>query len=967
MRNLISFAIIAASLMLTACSQYKYETVDGDPTKTRIYTLDNGLKVYLSVNDKQPRIQTFIAVNVGGKNDPAETTGLAHYFEHLMFKGTEQFGTSNYQAEKPMLDEIERLFEVYRTTDDSCRRAELYRQIDSISYEASKLAIPNEYDKLMSIIGASGTNAFTSQDITAYVEDIPSNQIENWAKIQADRFQHPVIRLFHTELETIYEEKNMSLTKDDRKVLEALDAALFPHHPYGTQTVLGSQEHLKNPSITNVKNYHRTYYVPNNMAICMSGDFNPNEAIRAIDKYFGDMKPNPELPKLQYEKEQPITSPIVKDVYGLEAENITLAWRLPAATDKSNDIAQMADYILNNGTAGLFDLDLLQGQRLLSCYSYANLQPDYGSFVMNGRPKDGQTLDEVRELLLAEVAKLRNGEFDDDLIEATVNNLKLQEMNLIEDNYSRAYMQVNAFNNGEDWADVVGRLDRMAKITKEDIMAWANTYLADNNYVAVYKRIGEDKGIQKIAAPKITPIETNRNAQSDFLVEMQQTPIRGIEPVFVDYKKDLSQLKAKAETNVLYKHNDVNDLATVVFTYDKGAIADPALPYAAGYLGYLGTEEKTAEELAMEMYKLACSYSISVEAEETSISIFGLGENIGKAIDVVEDFIRNAVPDEAILANYKDNAVQARKNSKLSQGACFGRLQNYTMIGKEMIDHITLDNGELAALTSSSLLGKLRGLMECEHEILYYGPADKDELLATIDAHHYIADEPAPLEKEYLTYRQPGERSKVFLTDYDANQLYYLQYSNRGEKFDLAADPAITMYDEYFGGGMNAIVFQEMREARALAYSAFALLTTPADLSQPYTYYAYIATQNDKMQQAIEAFDDIINNMPLSQQAFDIAKQAIITRLKTERVTGSGVLWDYRQARDLGLDEPRDKQLYEKLQDMTLDDVAATQSRWVKDRRYDYAILGRTDELDTDYLKTLGDVEEVTLEEIFGY
>ena len=499
MRKLISFAIIAASLMLTACSQYRYETVEGDPTKTRIYTLDNGLKVYLSVNDKQPRIQTFIAVNVGGKNDPAETTGLAHYFEHLMFKGTEQFGTSNYQAEKPMLDEIERLFEVYRTTDDSCRRAELYRQIDSISYEASKLAIPNEYDKLMSIIGASGTNAFTSQDITAYVEDIPSNQIENWAKIQADRFQHPVIRLFHTELETIYEEKNMSLTKDDRKVLEALDAALFPHHPYGTQTVLGSQEHLKNPSITNVKNYHRTYYVPNNMAICMSGDFNPNEAIRAIDKYFGDMKPNPELPKLQYEKEQPITSPIVKDIYGLEAENITLAWRLPAATDKSNDIAQMADYILNNGTAGLFDLDLLQGQRLLSCYSYANLQPDYGSFVMNGRPKDGQTLDEVRELLLAEVAKLRNGEFDDDLIEATVNNLKLEEMNLIEDNSSRAYMQVVAFNNGEDWADVVGRLDRMAKITKEDIMAWANTYLADNNYVAVYKRIGEDKGIQKIA------------------------------------------------------------------------------------------------------------------------------------------------------------------------------------------------------------------------------------------------------------------------------------------------------------------------------------------------------------------------------------------------------------------------------------------------------------------------------------
>ena len=245
--------------LAASCSQYRYETVANDPLGTKIYTLDNGLKVYMSVNKETPRIQTYIAVKVGGKNDPSETTGLAHYFEHLMFKGTEQFGTSDYAAEKPMLDEIESLFEVYRKTSDETERNSIYRRIDSISYEASKLAIPNEYDKLMSLIGAGGTNAFTSQDMTVYVEDIPSNQIENWARIEADRFKHPVIRGFHTELETIYEEKNMSLTQDSRKIWEALDAALFPNHPYGTQTVLGTQEHLKNPSITNVKNYHRTW------------------------------------------------------------------------------------------------------------------------------------------------------------------------------------------------------------------------------------------------------------------------------------------------------------------------------------------------------------------------------------------------------------------------------------------------------------------------------------------------------------------------------------------------------------------------------------------------------------------------------------------------------------------------------------------------------------------------------------
>ena len=332
MKRILFPAVIAIMALAASCSQYRYETVANDPLGTKIYTLDNGLKVYMSVNKETPRIQTYIAVKVGGKNDPSETTGLAHYFEHLMFKGTEQFGTSDYAAEKPMLDEIESLFEVYRKTSDETERNSIYRRIDSISYEASKLAIPNEYDKLMSLIGAGGTNAFTSQDMTVYVEDIPSNQIENWARIEADRFKHPVIRGFHTELETIYEEKNMSLTQDSRKIWEALDAALFPNHPYGTQTVLGTQEHLKNPSITNVKNYHRTWYVPNNMAICLSGDFDPDKMVEVIEKYFGDMQPNPELPVLDFKQEEPIESPVVREVSGPEAENIMIGWRLPKGT-----------------------------------------------------------------------------------------------------------------------------------------------------------------------------------------------------------------------------------------------------------------------------------------------------------------------------------------------------------------------------------------------------------------------------------------------------------------------------------------------------------------------------------------------------------------------------------------------------------------------------------------------------------
>ena len=387
-------AVMAVAVLLSAgsCAKYKYETVKGDPLKTKIYTLDNGLKVYMSVNKETPRLQTYIAVRVGSKDDPHETTGLSHYLEHLMFKGTESVGTSDYQAEKPLLDEIRDLFEVYRTKTDPAERIAIYHKIDSVSYEASKIAIPNEYDKLMSVIGATGSNAFTSSDMTVYQEDIPANRIDAWAKIEADRFMHPVIRGFHTELEAVYEEKNMSLTEDDSKAMEAVDSVLFAHHPYGLQTTLGTQEHLKNPSIINIENHRANFYVPNNVAICVSGDFDPDSLVETIEKYFGEWKPNPDIKTLQYEPEQQITSPVEKTVYGLDAEFVMLAWRTPGEKDfQRSEVGEIVGSILYNGKAGLADLDLVQAQKVGGFYLMNYGRPDYGEFMMIGYPREGQS------------------------------------------------------------------------------------------------------------------------------------------------------------------------------------------------------------------------------------------------------------------------------------------------------------------------------------------------------------------------------------------------------------------------------------------------------------------------------------------------------------------------------------------------------------------------------------------------
>ena len=958
-------AAVAAALLSVSCS--RYEKVAGDPMNSRIYTLDNGLKIYMTVNKEEPRIQTYVAVRVGGKNDPKETTGLAHYFEHLMFKGTEQFGTRDYEAEKPYLDEIESLYEEYRTITDPEERKAFYHKIDSVSYLASQLAIPNEYDKMMSMIGARGTNAWTSYDETVYTEDIPSNQVENWAKIQADRFRHNVIRGFHTELEAVYEEYNMNLTSDNRKLFESIYASLFPHHPYGTQTVLGTQEQLKNPSIVNIKRTFETYYRPNNIAICMSGDFNPKQVVKIIEKYFGDWEPNPDIPKLEYEPEESITEPVVKEVYGLQAEMIAMGWRLPGSTDlQTSAVAEITSSILSNGQAGLIDLDINQQQKAMYVGAIFNSQPDYSMFIAMGMPKQGQSLDEVKDLALEEVAKLRAGEFDEELINSTINNIRLQKMRQLESNRARANMFVDAFIAGIDWKDAALDIERYSKVSKQDVVDFANEYLLDSNYAVSYKRQGIDESQKKIEAPEITPIATNRDERSAFLEEIAATEVKPIEPVFVDFEKDMDSFALCEGVNVLYKKNELNDIATINFIFNRGTEDVPALNYAFDYISYLGTPELSSQDIARKMYDLACDFSISAGAHNSTLRISGLSENIPEAVSVVENLIYNAVPDEDILANCKSDALKSRIDNKANQRACSGALQRYLFFGPEFIRNTTLSNDALLALSSEDLLGAVRELAGKGHEVLYYGPASEKDVKKMLAEVHTVGENPEVLEEQF-TKRQPSDKSEVILAPYDSKQFQYIQYTDLGGSFDPAASAGIDIYNEYFGGGMNGIVFQEMRETRGLAYSAYAYLGEPSDPVNGYMFYAYIASQNDKLRAASEGFKEIIENLPESESAFAIAKDGIISRMRTKRTTGMSVLNLYRECRRLGLDEPTDKAEFEALRDMTLEDVKAVQQQRVAGRNYVYAILGDPADLDKDFLRTLGPVRNVSLEEVFGY
>ncbi|MCQ2158865.1 MAG: insulinase family protein [Bacteroidales bacterium] len=968
MKIISKYLMFAACLALAAsCSGYKYETVDGDPLNARIYTLDNGLKVYMVVNKDAPRIDAQVAVRVGSKNDPRETTGLAHYFEHLMFKGTDKFGTQNYELEKPMLDEIEALFEQYRQTADDAQRKAIYRRIDSISLEASKLAIPNEYDKLMTSIGSTGTNAYTSYDVTCYVENIPSNQVETWARIQAERFKNCVLRGFHTELETIYEEYNMHAVQDQSKMLSALNAGLFKNHPYNTD-IIGLPEHLKNPSITNVRKYHDQWYVPNNMAVVLVGDFNPSKTIRIIDRYFSILEPNKDLKKMEYEPEEPIESPVVKNVYGKESPCVVMGWRFPGAKYEDKEILNVFSNMLYNGTAGLIDLDVNQQQKTLMSYASLQERSDYSMLMLLGYPKAGQKLDQVSEILLEQIEKIKKGEFSDDLLTSTITEMKLRRVLRLEMNTAIAHAAVESFINETPWEDFVNEPKIISAITREDIIRFANENFSEN-YVRVNKLQGKDPFENKIAKPAITPIYTNRDTSSAYLRELQAeaAAVKPIEPVFLDFNKDLSILEAKSGIEVLHKNNSTSDFYELTYIVDKGSCSDKVLPFAFEYLNYLGTSTKTSDEIQKEFYKYGSKFMAGSDDEETDIMMVGLGENMADAIRTMEDLIADVQPNPEALAMMKMNTLLERENSRTNQNACAKRLRAYGLYGPVNPMNDVLSNEEILALKDEDLIAAIRSIFNSKQHISYYGPMAGKDFVNLINETHQCPDtlQDADSSDKYK-YAVTGE-NEVIIVPFDTNQLIFYAISNRGESYDPANVPAATMYNEYFGGGMNAIVFQEMREARGLAYSSSARYVMPSKLDENVIFQASIQTQNDKLIDALDAFDEIINEMPVSQTAFDIAKDGLITSYRTHRITKSDVLGAFERARDHGLDYDIRKDVYNYAKNCTLDDVVKFQQENVKDRNYRIVILGREKDMDIKSLSKYGKITRVPVKDILGY
>ncbi|WMJ73250.1 insulinase family protein [Cytophagaceae bacterium ABcell3] len=950
---------------------YTYETVEDDPLNARIYTLDNGLEVYLSDYKESPRIQTYIAVRAGSKNDPADATGLAHYLEHILFKGTSKIGTINWGAEKPELDKIEQLFETYRRTTDEEARADIYHQIDSISLVAASHAIANEYDKMLSNIGATGTNAYTFVEQTVYVNNIPANQIEKWAEIEGERFSEVVPRLFHTELEAVYEEKNKGLDNDRRKTWEAMLSGLFKNHTYGTQTTIGTVEHLKNPSITEIKKYFDAYYVPNNIAICISGDIDYTETIKTIEKSFGHLQAK-EVPEFEPGVEEEITEPIVKTVYGPDAENIALAFRFGGVSnDYGNDVpdpayVKLISMLLSNGQAGLIDLNLNQQQKIIGGYSYELTLNDYSAHILGGRPRDGQSLEEVQEHLLTQIEMIKGGEFDEWLMEAVINDYKITRMKQFESNKSRADAFVDAFISNRSWEAYLKEIETLESIEKEDLMAFANERYGDN-FVSVLKKTGRDTTIQKVPKPKITPVPVNRDTSSVFYREVMAKPSVAIEPVFLDYDKDIKKLKTKNKIPVNYVHNEENDLFTLHMKWNTGKDADPALSVAAGFMNYLGTSEKSAEDIKKEFFKLGCSYNFSVSDDEFHIVLSGLNENFGEALKLLDEIVSDAKPDQDVLNNKIADILKSRRDKKLSKDAILrSAMPSYAKYGTESSFKNVLSQEELMELKPEELTERISKMKGYDHKVLYYGPKKPKKLTKSLAKNFKLKsklEEPPSVER---FAHKPIDENVVYWVDYDMVQAEVLMLS-KCVPFDIELVPVSALFNEYFGGSMGSLVFQEMRESKALAYSVRSRYENASRKGEPNYIVSYIGTQADKIEEAITGLEDLLDNMPHSKSHFKNARQSLRESITSSRITKASKLYNYESALKLGLEHDVRKDMFKAIDNLSLEEIGAFQEKYVKGQPKAILIVGSKNHIDFDALDKFGKVQQLQLDDIFGY
>jgi zinc protease len=958
--------LILTTMVLTSPALAGYKLVAGpapdDPMGVSIYQLDNGLTVYLTVNHETPRFYAEIVVRAGHKQDPPENTGLAHYLEHLLFKGNALMGTTDFESEKPHIDRITSLYEERFNETDPVRRAELYNEINAENQASAAYAVPNEFGNTYKQLGASGLNAHTWYEETVYKVGLPANRLAQWCQIESDRFIDPVFRLFVTELEVVYEEKNRAMDDKGRITNEAMFNQLFKVHPYGQQTTLGEVEHLKNPSLKSVREYYDTYYVPNNMAIIISGSINPDETIQMIDQHFSRWQAK-ELPEPRVYEEVPLAEREQVTI-GFDAEPYMLmGYRIAGRNHEDADALMLADMVLSNRSTGMIDLNMVQNQMIQSAGSSPTLQNDYGWQVFWATPKERQTLDEAEELLQEQIERVKQGDFDDDLLSGIIAVFEKGLKRSIESDKGRVTLIRNSFVAGQDWSYSAAQLDRMSQLSKEDVVRVANKYYSDG-YVVAYRVQGQHE-VPEITKPAIDTIQIDPTRQSPYAQQVLAMPVVPIEPTYIEEGRDYTVTEYAPGVDLFHTPNPINDLFSLSFVIDEGTRHDKTLGMAAQLFNQAGVGQRSPEAMKKAWFALGTHMSFSTSPNRTIITISGLDENLDASLALLMEALREPTAEQQVLSDMVENTISRRQQNKKSHKTIASAIRQLSRYGDKSKYIDTLSDEALRALTTEGLFAKATSLLDTKHTIRYTGSLPPERVMSALQSHHPVAgdlkDPPQYVSREM---RVPEQNEVRFYHKQMAQSLIYIDQP--GVFYNESLMPLPDIFNRYFGG-MGGVAYQELREARALAYVVGGGYFAASRPDERNSAIGKIGCQADKSIDATEGMVGVFNEMPLSEDQFAKAKKALISSYRTSKIGFRSVAESVDAWAQLGLTGDPRAARFQVLQEADMATLTDFYNNEVKGHPKYITIVGDSDKIDLDMLGTLGEVVEVELDALFGY
>ena len=740
----------------------------------------------------------------------------------------------------------------------------------------------------------------------------------------------------------------------------ALMELLFPTHPNGQQTTLGKAEHLKNPSMKAIHKYFDDFYVPNNMAVILVGDLDYDKSIQLINDNFGKLKPKEIINKDKI-VEKPFTEKTTITVQSPTMPRLQIGWRTDSFGTHESRLSELCSQILcNNGEVGFVDINLNQKQKVLRAGAFSYAFKEYGYFSMVIIPKENQTLEEGEQFLLAQIQLLKDGDFPDWLLPAILNDMKMQRLKAWESANGLATTLYDNFIKDTNWEEELQEMDLYSAITKEDLVKFANDFF-DENYVAVYKNQGENEDLIRVENPKITPIKINREADSEFYKEIQKIPSIPVEPVFIDFEKEILAEEIVGRT-ISFVENKYSEIAQVNFLFPIGKDNDNQLDTAFSLLDYLGTNTQSAEDIKAEFYKLGITHSFQVTNEHTSWMLSGLEENIAEGLEFLFNYIQNLAEDQDVYEEVIATILEARAYNKKDKGKIMSALSNYTKFGKNSRLRDVLSEKEMRELSSENLIKIIQNLLLQTFEVFFYGK-NYDAFLPVISKLMAPISVEIPAPKIYEEIAPDG---KYYFTAYDMVQVELLKIG-QGSVVNPYEFGKINIFNEYFGRGLSSIVFQELRESRSLAYSAYVSYAA-ANLKDKHNYItAYIGTQPDKLVIANDAINDLMENFPLIENQFQNAKNTILKQIASGRINRQNIFFKNYNQKKLGIFHDLREDIYKQVGEMEMEDLNKFYQEEIQNVKYNTALMGNLKDILKADPSLEGRLEVLSLEELFGY